>query len=140
MSTSFASPAILATFRLRIGQLGGVALGFAALLLFLALVSYNTNDPSLNTATADRPTNWAGLAGATTADLLLQSFGLAAVLPVLALAAWAWRLLNTPRAQLIVRSLATLFALPTLAALLATLPMAPSAGRPMPGGAAPSAG
>ena len=122
MSTTFASPEIRAAARLRIGQLGGVALAFAALLLLLALASYNPNDLSLNTATAQRPNNWAGLAGATTADLLLQSFGLAAFLPVLALVAWSWRLLNTPQAQLLVRSAATLCALPALAALLATLP------------------
>ena len=122
MSTTFASPEIRAAARLRVAQLGGIALAVFALLLLLALISYNPNDPSLNTATAQAPTNWAGLAGATTADLLLQSFGLAAFLPVLSLVAWSWRLLNTPRAQILVRSLATLLALPALAGLLATLP------------------
>lgn len=108
MSTTFASPEIRAAVRLRLGQLGGVILAVVALLLLLALISYNPHDPSLNTATSRRPTNLVGIAGATTADLLLQSFGLAALLPVLALVAWSWRLLNSPRAQLLVRAVATL--------------------------------
>ncbi len=122
MSTTFASPEIRAAVRLRVGQLGGVALAIAALLLLLALISYNPHDPSLNTATSRQPTNWVGLAGATTADLLLQSFGLAALLPVLSLIAWSWRLFNSPRAQLLVRAIATLLALPAAACLLEAIP------------------
>ncbi len=124
MSTTFASPEIRAAFRLRLGQLGGVALAVAALLLLLALVSYNPRDPSFNTSTAGTATNWVGVAGATTADLFLQSFGLAALLPVLALIAWAWRLFNSPRAQVALRTVATLMALPAVAAMLAMLPRA----------------
>ena len=124
MSTTFASPEIRAAVRLRLGQLGGVALAVAALLLLLSLISYNPRDPSFNTATAGNATNWVGVAGATTADLLLQSFGLAALLPVLALIAWAWRLFNSPRAQIALRTVATLIALPAVAALLAMLPRA----------------
>ena len=119
MSTTFASPEIRAAVRLRFGQLGGVLLAVIALLLVLSLISYNPQDPSLNTATSHHPTNWVGAAGATTADLLLQSFGTAAFLPVMALVAWSWRLLNTPQAHLLVRVIAILLALPTLAALLA---------------------
>ena len=124
MSTTFASPEIRAAVRLRLGQLGGVALAIAALLLLLSLMSYNPRDPSFNTATAGRAANWVGVAGATTADLLLQTFGLAALLPVLALIAWAWRLFNSPRAQIVLRSIATLLALPALAGLLEMLPRA----------------
>ncbi len=122
MSTTFASPEIRDAIRLRVGQLGGVVLAVVALLLLLALFSYNPQDPSLNTATAHRPTNWAGAAGATVADVLLQSFGLAAFFPVLALFAWSWRLFNTPNAHLLVRAITTLLALPALAALLASVP------------------
>ena len=122
MSTAFASPEIRAAMRLRLGQLAGLALAMGALLLMLALFSYNPHDPSLNTATSSRPTNWVGLAGASTADLLLQSFGMAAALPILALLAWSWRLLNKPRLQVGVRLISTLLALPALAALLAAIP------------------
>ncbi|MDT7950237.1 MAG: DNA translocase FtsK 4TM domain-containing protein [Acetobacteraceae bacterium] len=122
MSTTFASPEIRAAVRLRLGQLGGVALAVAALLLLLALVSYSPRDPSFNTATAGKATNWVGIAGATTADLLLQAVGLAALLPVLSLIAWAWRLFNSPRAQITLRCIATLLALPAVAGLLSMLP------------------
>ena len=121
-ATAFASPEIRAAFKLRLGQLAGLALAVAALLLVLALVSYNPHDPSINTATSRHPANWVGLAGATTADLLLQSFGLAAALPVVALLAWAWRLLHDPRLHAVLRILSTLLALPVVAALLASAP------------------
>ncbi len=124
MSTTFASPEIRAAVRLRLGQLGGVALAVIALLLLLSLISYDPGDPSFNTATGGKATNWVGSAGAVTADLLLQAIGIAALLPVLALIAWAWRLFNNPRAQLMLRSAATLMALPALAGLLAMLPRA----------------
>ena len=122
MSAAFASPEIRAEFKLRIGQLAGLALAIAALLLVLALVSYNPHDPSINTATSRPPSNWVGLAGATLADLLLQSFGLAAALPAIALLAWAWRLFHNPRLHAVLRVLSTLLALPIVAALLAAVP------------------
>ncbi len=124
MSISFASASLKDAARLRIGQLVGVGLAMAGLLLLLALMSYNPRDPSFNTATAGTASNWVGPAGAVTADLLLQSFGVAALLPVLSLVAWAWRLFNSPRAQLMLRSVATLIALPALAGSVAMLPRA----------------
>jgi len=65
----------------------GGALGAAALLLLLALVSYRTTDPSLNTAAAGPVRNWVGAPGAWSADLLLSLFGppAALLLPLLAL-------------------------------------------------------
>jgi S-DNA-T family DNA segregation ATPase FtsK/SpoIIIE len=67
--------------------LGG-ALGGAALLLLLALVSYRTSDPSLNTAAAGPVGNWLGTPGAWIADLLLSLWGPLAglLLPLLVLA------------------------------------------------------
>ena len=124
MSMSFAPASLKAAARLRLGQLAGVGLAIAGLLLLLALISYNPRDPSFNTATGLHATNWVGSAGAATADLLLQSFGIAALLPVLALLAWAWRLFGSPRAQLLLRFSATLLAVPALAGLLAMLPRA----------------
>ncbi len=68
-----------------VATLGGVmALGAALCLLgvalFVALVTYNQGDPSLNTATGAVATNWMGVAGAWIADLLYQLFGAAALL------------------------------------------------------------
>jgi DNA segregation ATPase FtsK/SpoIIIE, S-DNA-T family len=88
---SLASPAIKALIRRRLADLGGLALGLSAIAFLLALASYDPRDPSLDTASGAVPHNLAGPIGAWVADLLLQGFGLAAVLPGLAMLAWAWR-------------------------------------------------
>ncbi|MEP7355560.1 MAG: DNA translocase FtsK [Acidobacteriota bacterium] len=78
----------------------------AAFFVFLALVSYNPFDSSLNTQTdVPRATNLTGAMGAWMGDILLQCFGLAAyVVPVLILMlAWAWlrnAVIDTPRIKL----------------------------------------
>jgi S-DNA-T family DNA segregation ATPase FtsK/SpoIIIE len=72
--------------------LGFVFLALGLLVLF-SLVSYRTYDPSWNTATASaRPQNLAGYAGSYLSDLLLQTFGLAALLiPVgVFVLGWKW--------------------------------------------------
>src|SRR5688500_14734201 len=65
----------------------GGAIGAAALLMLLALVSYSPTDPSLNTAAAGPVRNWVGAPGAWSADLLLSLFGppAALLLPLVAL-------------------------------------------------------
>ena len=73
-------------------ELCGLLAAIAALGLAAALLSYDPADPSLNTATARPVSNLAGPVGAVVADILLQGFGYAAALPVLALLAWAFRL------------------------------------------------
>jgi S-DNA-T family DNA segregation ATPase FtsK/SpoIIIE len=76
----------------RFNELIGVLLLAAACLLFLALVSYHPADPSPDTAAAlARPANWVGPVGAWGADLLFQTFGIAAFLFALGLAASARR-------------------------------------------------
>ena len=121
----FASPEIHVLVRTRLAQLGGLALALAALLLLVALVSYNPHDPSLNTATSQPPRNLAGAPGAAVADLLLQGFGLAAGLPVLAMLAWAFRIATGWRLRLALRLFCTVLALPALAAVLAAVPGPP---------------
>jgi len=72
--------------------LGFVFLALGLLVLF-SLVSYRTYDPSWNTATASaRPQNLAGYVGSYLSDLLLQTFGLAALLiPVgVFVLGWKW--------------------------------------------------
>ena len=65
----------------RLNELIGFSLMAGALLLFLALVSYSSLDPSLNTAAALSSAttihNWIGRVGALIADLALQVFGIA---------------------------------------------------------------
>jgi len=80
--------------RRRAAELTGLGAGLAALLWALMLASYQPDDPSWNAATGLSPRNWLGAAGASGADTLLQSLGLAAALPALVLAAWGWRLLS----------------------------------------------
>ncbi len=122
MNAAFASPEIRNEAKLRLGQLGGLVLAVAALLLLVALASYNPHDPSLNTATSRTPTNLVGLVGATIADVLLQGFGAAAVLPALAMLAWAWRIFTARRLRPAIRLAATVLAMPALAAALSAVP------------------
>jgi S-DNA-T family DNA segregation ATPase FtsK/SpoIIIE len=71
---------------------GFVCLAIGLLVLF-SLVSYRTYDPSWNTAAGHvRPQNLVGYVGAYLADLLLQTFGLSALLfPVCAFfLGWKW--------------------------------------------------
>ncbi len=118
----FASPEVRNILLARMGQLGGIVFAIGALLLLVALMSYNPHDPSLNTATSRPPTNLAGAPGAMTADVLLQCFGAAAALPVLAMLAWSFRTATRRPLRLTVRVLCTVLAMPVLAALLATVP------------------
>jgi S-DNA-T family DNA segregation ATPase FtsK/SpoIIIE len=115
-----ASPALQALISRRAGELVAVALGLLGLALLVALASYDPRDPSLDTATSRHITNLAGSLGASTADLLLQGFGLAASLPGVALLAWAWRIgSHRGLGSVPARILGLVAALPALAAALA---------------------
>ena len=121
-----ASPAIRALVSRRLAELGGLALGLGGVAILVALACYNPLDPSLNTATSRPPTNLAGPGGSITADLLLQGFGLAGVLPGVAALAWAWRIAShRGLGSFAARLASTLAALPVLAALLAAIPHTP---------------
>jgi DNA segregation ATPase FtsK/SpoIIIE, S-DNA-T family len=87
-----ASPALKALIGRRLSEIAGLALAMGGVGLALALASYNPRDPSLNTATSQPVTNLAGPAGSVLADFLLQGFGLAGILPCLAMLVWAWRI------------------------------------------------
>jgi DNA segregation ATPase FtsK/SpoIIIE, S-DNA-T family len=134
-----ASSALVSLVRSRMARIGGLALGIGGLILLLALVTYDPRDPSFDTATLQRASNIAGPLGATVADLLLQGFGVAAVLPALAMLAWAWRIASYRGVgSLAGRVAASVAALPVLAAVTAGLPVPPAASWPTlagPGGA-----
>jgi S-DNA-T family DNA segregation ATPase FtsK/SpoIIIE len=118
-----ASPTIRALLVRRLAEFGGLALALGAVALLVALASYDPLDPSLNTATTRAATNLAGPPGAIAADLLLQAFGAAAVLPSLAALAWAWRIAShRGLGSFAARLASTLAVLPVVAALFAAIP------------------
>ena len=76
----------------RLAEALGAVFAILAVALLVALATYDSQDPSLNTASASAPANLLGAPGAMAADVLVQTMGLAAwLLGPLALA-WAWRL------------------------------------------------
>ena len=85
-------PAIGPGVRRRITEIVGAALIVGAGALLVALASFDSRDPSFNRA-ADGPIhNWLGASGSYTADLVLQTMGLAGVLLALILAGWGSRM------------------------------------------------
>ncbi|NQU61135.1 MAG: DNA translocase FtsK, partial [Rhodospirillales bacterium] len=75
----------------RLAEALGLGFFASALLLLTSILSYTPGDPSLNSAGGATVGNFLGAPGAIAADLALQGFGFAALLPVLALMAWGWR-------------------------------------------------
>ncbi len=75
----------------RLNEMAGVLVLLLAAGVLLCLVSYTPTDPSANVSTSDpRPTNWMGLPGSFSADLILQSLGLAGFLIPAWLGFLAW--------------------------------------------------
>ena len=81
---------VQAFFARRIVDGVGIAFCLLSAALFLSIVSYQAQDPSLNVALAEdvKPQNWLGGFGASVSDILLQIFGVASMLLVLALGVW----------------------------------------------------
>lgn len=95
--------------------------------LLLALVSYDSADPSLNTARSVQGGldihNWLSLPGSYIADFLLQSIGLAAFLLIPVCAAWAWKIRHRARiGKKALRVLSLLLSLSLASALFALIP------------------
>ncbi len=114
--------------RLRRGlrRLGLRALGSAqlavGLALALALVTYDTSDPSANVASGGATSNVLGSAGAWVADWLLRGFGAAAAAAAIAPIAWGCRGLKLKRTRRTALRLGALvLVLPCLAMGLAAL-------------------
>jgi DNA segregation ATPase FtsK/SpoIIIE, S-DNA-T family len=105
----------------------GVLLLLVSLLLFLALATYHSSDPSLDTATTPAAQhaarNWIGLFGAWLSDLLLQSIGLTAfLLPVwFGALGWGW-MRSRPGGSVWLRWVGTLLALTFVPTVFALLP------------------
>ncbi|MDE3116417.1 MAG: DNA translocase FtsK 4TM domain-containing protein, partial [Pseudomonadota bacterium] len=125
----------LATMRLELARLLralmvrglGLLLVTATLAALVALASYNAADASLDNATGAAPTNLLGGLGATAADLLLQTFGIAAVAALLPPIVWGLRgLMGRPLSYAMWRAIAWPVGAVLAAAGLGVLP-APAA-------------
>ena len=85
---SFFPDAAVLKLKASIVQFSGLVLCIFSLIIFVALVSYNTSDPSLNTASSNPPKNLVGFFGSHLSDILLQAFGVIGYLIPLTLAIW----------------------------------------------------
>ena len=124
LSERLASPRMQAIAQRRVAEVLAIVLALVSITTLVALVSYDARDPSLDTATTAIPANLAGAPGAILADLLIQGFGLAALLPPLALLGWAWRIgSHRGLGSLTLRAIALVCAVPAAAATFSALPI-----------------
>ncbi len=118
-----ASPAMKTLMTRRTAEFGGLLLGMLGLVILVALATYDPRDPSLDTATARQVANIAGRGGAILADILLQGFGIAGILPGVTMLAWGWRIASGGGLGRVALRLAALIAaIPLMAAVLGTFP------------------
>ncbi|MBM3566407.1 MAG: hypothetical protein FJX42_09885, partial [Alphaproteobacteria bacterium] len=112
----------------RLSEVVGVALLAGGVASIVALASFSPDDPSFNSSGAGTGAvkNLMGFFGAAVSDTLLQVFGLAATLPVVALLSWGWLALRKrgPGRMLFRFPLLLLAALFTAAAIAAMTPLA----------------
>jgi S-DNA-T family DNA segregation ATPase FtsK/SpoIIIE len=109
----------------RLTDMGGISFATAGLCLTLILLSYNTKDPSFNTASFGQEVhNLFGSFGAHLADILLQTLGLAAYFLAIAWMVWGYRILM--RRPLLAVGHRTMFLLIALLAASITLARVPA--------------
>jgi S-DNA-T family DNA segregation ATPase FtsK/SpoIIIE len=78
----------------RVRELAGLALLALSSVATAALVTWSVQDPSLSHATSRTIHNIVGYPGAIGADLLMQILGLGAIMLILPVAVWGWRMLT----------------------------------------------
>jgi len=78
----------------RLRELTGLSLIALAGVVAAALMTWSVQDPSLSHATSRAVRNIVGYPGAIGADLLMQILGLGAVMLILPVAVWGWRMLT----------------------------------------------
>ncbi len=111
----------------RLRELGGLTLIALAVLLCLALATWSVQDPSLSHATNAPVRNMLGLSGAVVADLLIQLLGVAALVLVLPVAIWGWRLAtHRPLQRVRIRLMFWMLAVLLATACAAALPRSPT--------------
>jgi S-DNA-T family DNA segregation ATPase FtsK/SpoIIIE len=105
----------------------GAALLLGVTILWLSLVSWSVTDPSLTHATSGATRNLMGPLGAIVSDLLLQTFGFASVVVLIAPLFWSLELLLAGRVQRLKPKLAFFpLAVAVLAGAISALPVAVS--------------
>ncbi|MFL6819247.1 MAG: DNA translocase FtsK [Bradyrhizobium sp.] len=78
----------------RLLELTGLSLMIVSGGVAAALMTWSVQDPSLSHATSRAIRNVAGYPGAIGADLLMQILGLGAIMLILPVAVWGWRMLT----------------------------------------------
>src|SRR6201986_4178429 len=78
----------------RLRELAGLALLALSGVAAAALMTWSVQDPSLSHATSRAIRNLVGYPGAIGADLLMQILGLGAIMLILPIAVWGWRMLT----------------------------------------------
>src|ERR1700720_547615 len=78
----------------RLRELTGLALLSVSGVGAAALMTWSVQDPSLSHATSRAIRNVVGYPGAIGADLLMQILGLGAIMLILPIAVWGWRMLT----------------------------------------------
>jgi S-DNA-T family DNA segregation ATPase FtsK/SpoIIIE len=78
----------------RLRELAGLSLIALSGVAAAALMTWSVQDPSLSHATSRATRNIVGYPGAIGADLLMQILGLGAIMLILPVAVWGWRMLT----------------------------------------------
>src|SRR5450759_5165901 len=78
----------------RLRELAGLSIIALAGVAAAALMTWSVQDPSLSHATSRAIRNIVGYPGAIGADLLMQILGLGAIMLILPVAVWGWRMLT----------------------------------------------
>jgi S-DNA-T family DNA segregation ATPase FtsK/SpoIIIE len=78
----------------RVRELTGLGLIALSSVAAAALMTWSVQDPSLSHATSRPIRNIVGYSGAIGADLLMQILGLGAIMLILPIAVWGWRMLT----------------------------------------------
>jgi len=81
-------------FARRLRELAGLSLIALSGVVAAALMTWSVQDPSLSHATSRAIRNIVGYPGAIGADLLMQILGLGAIMLILTVAVWGWRMLT----------------------------------------------
>src|SRR6202451_4531041 len=82
------------TLARRLRELAGLGLLSLSGIAAAALMTWSVQDPSLSHATSRAIRNIIGYPGAIGADLLMQILGLGAIMLILPVAIWGWRMLT----------------------------------------------